>query len=52
VIWLALLAFPGTIAGAWLGARVYHAISDKSFSDVALGLLFLSGVGLLWSSLR
>jgi hypothetical protein len=52
VIWFALLAFPGTIAGAWLGARVYHAISDKSFGDVVLGLLFLSGVGLVWSSLR
>ena len=52
VIWLALLAFPGTIAGAWLGARVYHLMSDKNFSDVVLGMLFLSGVGLVWSSLH
>jgi uncharacterized membrane protein YfcA len=51
VLWLALLALPGTIAGAWLGARTYHALSDKNFRDVVLGLLFLSGVGLVWSSL-
>jgi uncharacterized membrane protein YfcA len=50
VIWLALLALPGTILGAWLGARVYRALSDRNFRDVVLGLLFLSGVGLVWSS--
>ena len=49
VIWLALLALPGTILGAWLGARVYRALSDRNFRDVVLGLLFLSGVGLVWS---
>lgn len=51
VIWLALVALPGTLTGAWLGARVYHALSDKHFGDVVLGLLFLSGVALLWNSL-
>jgi uncharacterized protein len=51
VIWLALLAFPSTIVGASLGARVYHAMSDRNFGDVVLGLLFLSGVVLLWSTL-
>src|ERR1700737_52126 len=50
VIWLALLALPGTILGAWLGARVYHALSDRNFGDVVLGLLVLSGIGLVWSS--
>ena len=50
VIWLALLAFPGTIFGAWLGARTYRVLSDRHFRDVVLGLLFLSGVGLIWSS--
>jgi uncharacterized protein len=50
VIWLALVAFPGTLIGAWLGARVYHALSDKHFGDVVLGLLLLSGVGLVWNS--
>jgi uncharacterized membrane protein YfcA len=51
VIRLALLALPGTILGAWLGARVYRALSDRNFRDVVLGLLFLSGIGLVWSSL-
>ena len=51
VYWLALLAFPGTIIGAWLGARVYHALSDRNFRDVVLALLFLSGAGLMWSSI-
>jgi uncharacterized protein len=51
VLWLALLALPATISGAWLGARTYHALSDRNFRDVVLGLLFLSGVGLVWSSL-
>lgn len=52
VVWLALVALPGTIAGAWLGARVYHAMSDRNFGDVVLGLLFLSGIGLVWSGLK
>jgi uncharacterized membrane protein YfcA len=51
VIRLVLIAFPGTIIGAWLGTRVYHALNDRNFRDVVLGLLFLSGVVLLWSSL-
>jgi len=51
VLWLAALAFPATLLGAWIGARTYHALSDHHFRDVVLGLLFLSGVGLVWSSL-
>jgi uncharacterized membrane protein YfcA len=51
VIWLTLIAFPGTILGAWLGTRIYHALSDRNFGDIVLGLLVLSGVGLVWSSL-
>jgi uncharacterized protein len=51
VLWLALLALPATLFGAWLGARTYHALSDQNFRDVVLGLLFLSGVGLVWNSL-
>jgi uncharacterized protein len=51
VVWLALLALPATIFGAWLGARTYHALSDRNFRDVVLGLLFLSGIGLVWNSI-
>jgi uncharacterized protein len=51
VLWLALLALPATLFGAWIGARAYHALSDQNFRDVVLGLLFLSGIGLVWNSL-
>ena len=51
VAWFTLLALPGTIFGAWLGARTYRVLSDKNFRDIVLGLLFLSGIGLVWSSL-
>jgi len=50
VIWLALLAFPSTVFGTWLGARLYRTLSDRNFTNVVLGLLFLSGLGLVWSS--
>jgi len=50
-MWLALLVLPATIGGAWLGARAYHVLSDGNFRDVVLGLLFLSGITLVWSSI-
>ncbi len=51
VIWLALVTFPGTLLGAWLGTRVYHALNDRNFRDIVLGLVFFSGVTLVWSSI-
>ena len=48
---LALVALPGTFAGAWLGARVYRRLSDRRFHEVVLGLLGLSGLTLVWTSL-
>jgi len=51
VAWLALLSLPASLFGAWLGARAYHVLSDRHFRDVVLGLLFLSGLGLVWSNL-
>ena len=50
VLWYAALALPGTVIGAWLGARLYHALNDRNFRDVVLGLLFLSGATLIWNS--
>jgi uncharacterized protein len=52
VLKLAVLAFPATLFGAWIGARTYHGLSDRNFRDLVLGLLFLSGLGLVWSSLH
>jgi uncharacterized membrane protein YfcA len=51
VLRLAVFVLPATLFGAWVGARAYHALSDRNFRDVVLGLLFLSGIGLVWSSL-
>ena len=51
VLWSAALALPGTVIGAWLGARLYHALNDRNFRDVVLGLLFLSGATLIWNSI-
>ena len=51
VFWLALLALPGTLVGARIGMWTYRALSDRNFYDIVLGLLFLSGVGLVWSSI-
>jgi len=51
VLWFALVAFPATVAGSWLGARLYHALNDRNFRDIVLGLLFLSGAVLVWNSI-
>jgi hypothetical protein len=51
LVWLAMLALPGTLIGARLGMRTYQALSDRNFYDVVLALLFLSGLGLVWSSI-
>ncbi len=50
VLTLALVAFPAAILGAFLGARAYHAASDRNFRDIVLGLLVLSGLGLITSA--
>ncbi len=46
----ALAALPGTLIGAWLGARAYRRLSDLHFHNVILALLAASGVTLLWSA--
>ena len=51
VVRFALFALPGTIFGAWLGARTYRILSDRHFHNVVLGLLFLSGTVLVCSNL-
>jgi hypothetical protein len=51
VLWLALLAFPATLIGTALGARVYHALNDRNFGDLVLVLLLISGLTLVWSNL-
>ena len=47
---LAVVALPGTLARAWLGARTYRRLSDRRFHVVVLGLLGVSGLTLVWTS--
>ena len=48
--WATIAALPGTLAGAWLGSRVYRRLSDRHFHNTILYLLAFSGLTLLWSS--
>lgn len=44
---LLLVALPGTIAGAWIGRRMYQRLDTERFSKLVLGLLLLGGVGII-----
>ena len=46
----AIVALPGTIGGAWLGAFIYRRIADRSYSRIIMTLLLISGVVLIWTS--
>ena len=49
---LFLVALPGTIAGAWLGRRLYTRLNDRRFDNAVLVLLLISGIFLLISAIR
>lgn len=51
VMWLAAVALPGTVLGAWLGVRAYLRLSDRHFQTLVLCLLALSGVALVWANI-
>jgi len=51
-IWLALLALPGPILGAALGARLYRALSERNSSRRRAGTARAVGGCLVWSSLH
>jgi len=38
------IALPATLAGNWLGERLYRRLDDRRFDRVVLGLVFLSGI--------
>lgn len=48
---LAAAALPGTVLGAWIGARAYRRLSDHHFHRVLLAILGASGLSLVWSNL-
>ncbi len=43
-----VVALPGTLIGAYLGALVYPRLDDHRFDRVVLVVLLLSGLGLVW----
>jgi uncharacterized membrane protein YfcA len=47
--WALIAALPGTLAGSWLGSRVYRRLSDRHFHNTILILLAVSGLTLLWA---
>jgi uncharacterized membrane protein YfcA len=42
-LWISILCLPATLAGAWIGARVYVGVSAQTFQRVVLFLLLASG---------
>jgi uncharacterized protein len=46
----AIVALPGTIGGAQLGAFIYRRLADHSYQRVIMVLLLISGVVLIWTS--
>ena len=49
--WAVLAALPGTLIGAWVGARAYGRLSDRLFRSIVLSLIFISGCLLVWTNL-
>jgi uncharacterized membrane protein YfcA len=47
VWWTALFCLPVTLGGAWIGARLYGAVSPRTFQRLVLCLLLASGAILL-----
>ncbi len=43
VLWIAAFSLPATLAGAWIGARLYGAVSPRTFQRLVLLLLLASG---------
>ncbi len=44
------LALPGTLLGNWAGVLLYRRLDDVRFDRIVLGVLLVSGIGLIWSS--
>jgi uncharacterized membrane protein YfcA len=47
----AIFALPGTLAGAFIGQRIYRRLDDRSFDRLVLVILLVAGITLLWSAL-
>ena len=47
VMWIALFCLPATLAAAWIGGRLYGAVSPRTFQRLVLVLLLASGAILI-----
>jgi uncharacterized protein len=52
VLIAAIIALPGTVAGAQFGGFIYRRLADHSYQRIIMVLLLLSGITLIWSSLQ
>jgi hypothetical protein len=39
------------LLGNWVGVQLYRRLDDVRFDRIVLGVLLLSGLGLIWSGL-
>ncbi len=44
---VALIAFPATVAGSWIGRKIYSRLGDSSFNQIVLALLMFSGISMI-----
>jgi uncharacterized membrane protein YfcA len=51
VLWVTLFSLPATLAGAWIGGRLYGAVSARTFQRLVLLLLLGSGAILVAQAL-
>ena len=51
LFWLALMTLPATLAGIWIGRRLYGRVDDAQFQKIVLALLTISGLVLVGSNL-
>jgi len=49
---LLLVALPGTVAGAWIGRRIYARLDTGRFARIVLGILLAGGAGIIVTSLH
>jgi uncharacterized membrane protein YfcA len=46
-LWLFVIGLPLLLAGTWVGLRLYARLDEAGFRKVVLGLLLISGLGLV-----
>jgi uncharacterized membrane protein YfcA len=44
-------ALPGTIGGAWVGARIHMRLGDRGYQKLVMILLLIAGLMMIWTSL-